>query len=346
MSVEKFVMMNIIGNIGDVDDIIKNIISTNKVDLVSAVSQIEDNNLIFNINDESLEKLIDINSITFFNKNNNFEELLKNVEAIKEILGIDSSYYQTDIVENIGFNKISRELNKIYMEIQIPYENIIKAKKELERIEKLYRNFQYADDLTIPVENLRDLQYFNYKLGVLSKENRLKLRKNYENIPSVIIHTGTSNDGEAYLVLYPSSLSEEMRRILHSLKFKDLIIPDEYKGTLWEIRNNIKEEKVKLENEIEAHEKTLLNLKDQYKDRILFLLNQIKIIAKIDTIKEKLARSNRFFYLSGWVSLQDQIEMKKMVNKYDDMLILFKSETNLTPPTKVKSNWLFKHLSH
>lgn len=346
MFFENKVMMNIIGKINDVDDIIKNLISINKVDLVSAVSQIEDNNLLFNINEESLEKLIDINSITFFNKNSSYEELLKNGEAISKILGIDSNFYQSDIVENISSNKIARELDKIYKEILIPNENMVKAKKELERIEKLFRNFQYADDLTIPIENLRNLQYFNYKLGVLSKENRLKLRKNYENIPSIIHHTGTSNDGEAYLVLYPSSLSEGMKRVLHSLNFKELIIPDEYKGTLWEIRNNIKKEMVELENKIIEHEKTLLNLKNQYKDRILVLLSQIKLIGKIEAIKEKLARSNRFFYLSGWVSLHDQSEMKKIVNNYDDMLILFNSETNLTPPTKVKGNWLFKHLRH
>ena len=342
MSVENMTMMNIIGNVADVDNVIKIMLLSNKVDLVSAISQIEDNSFLFNVNDENIEKLVDLNNIYSFRKDNSFEELLKNGEEIKRILGFDSNYDDPDIMKNIDMDKITEEFKEIYDEILIPSEGISKAKAELEKIDKFYKNFQYTNELSIPVENLRDLKYFDYKLGVLSKEDRLKLKKNYENILSIMLHTGTSNDGEAYLILYPSSLSEEMKRILRSLNFREVIIPDEYTGTTLQIKNRMELEKVDIENEIKAHESTLHSLKLKYKERIQFILSQINLNVKLETIKDKLARSNRYFYLSGWVSQNDQSGLEKKLNKFEDMLVLFKSDTVLKPPTMLKNNWLFK----
>ena len=68
MSVEKMTMMNVIGNIVDVDNVLKDIILSGKVELVSALSQIEDNSFVFKVENENLEKVLDLNYITSFSK--------------------------------------------------------------------------------------------------------------------------------------------------------------------------------------------------------------------------------------------------------------------------------------
>lgn len=342
MSVENMTMMNIIGNISDVDSVLHSMLLSNKVDLVSALSQIEDNSFLFNVKDENIEKLIDLNNITSFKKNNSYEELLKKGEEIKGILDLTDSHEKFKFAENIEEKLIEEELNHMFEEIRIPSESIVKAKEELKRIDRFYKNFQYTNDFSIPIKELKNLEHFDFKLGVLSKENRQKLKNNYENILAVILHTGTSNDGDTYLLLYPTSLNEEMSRILRSLNFREIIIPEEYQGTPSEIKNNMQVEKVELEKEIEDLERKLSSLKEKYKGRIFYLLDQINLNVKLDTIKEKLSRSNRFFYLSGWVSQKDEPEIEAMLKKYDDILILFKSDTDLVPPTKLNNNWLFK----
>ena len=342
MSVENMTMMDIVGNISDVDNVLKKILLSNKVDLVSAISQIEDNSFLLSVKDENIEKVIDLNNIKPFRKDKNYEEVLKAGEQIREILNLNPNYNNPNILEDIDISKISEEINQISEEIKSPSEKINSLKSELVKIEEHNKNFQYTKDLTIPMEDLRNLQNFEYKLGVLSKEDRLKLKKNYDNILAIVIHTGTSNDGEAFLALYPTSLKKEMKRILNSLNFREIKVPEEYQGTPWEIKNCLEAKKVELETEIALLQQTLHNLKEKFKERALFLLGQINLHVQLDSIKEKLVRSERFFYLSGWVSENDKAELEGLLGKFDDMLIVFKNDTNLSPPIRLKNNWIFK----
>lgn len=342
MSVENMTMMNIIGNISDVDNVLKSMLLSNKIDLVSALSQIEDNSFLFNVKDENIEKVIDLNNITSFQKDNSYEEILIKGEEIKNTLGLGENKNKYEMDLNIDPERTFEELNSIFEALKIPVDNINRAKSELDSIQKFYKNFQYTNDLSIPIEDLRNLNYFNFKLGVLSKEDRLKLKKNYENIPAIILHTGTSSDGDTYVIMYPTSLVEEMNRILRSLNFREIIIPEEYKGTPLDIKKDMEIKQKELEKEIQTLEKGLADLKDKHKDRIFFLLDQMRISARLDEIKEKLVRSNRFFYLSGWVAENDKSEIEEMLKIYDDILIVFKSDTDLIPPTRLKNNWLFK----
>ena len=335
-------MMNVIGNIVDVDSVLHSMMLTNKVDLVSAISQIEDNSFLFNVKDENIEKLIDLNDITSFKRDNTFDELLKIGEEIKTILNLSDNEYTYQNSEDIDKLKMGEELKLIYEEVKVTSDGIDKANDQLLKIERFYKHFQYTNELLVPIEDLRGLQYFNYKLGALSKENRIKLKNNYENILAIFFHTGTSSDGDTYLVIYPSSLNEEISRILRSLSFREIIIDEDYKGTLSQIKENMQIEKIEIEKRIEEYQRNLIELKDKYNLRMLFLLDQIRLNVKLETVKEKLTRSNRFFYLSGWVAESDKSEIETMLKKYKDMLIIFKSHKSLNPPTRLKNNWLFK----
>lgn len=339
MSVEKMTMMNVIGNMADVDNVLKDIILSGKVDLVSALSQIEDNSFVFNVKDENLEKVIDLNYITSFSKDKTYEELLKKGEELESILDIKSNYMEFNLKDE---SKASDKLNNIYEEIKVPSEELKKTKEELEKIEEFYKNFSQIRDINTPIEDLRNLSHFDYRFGVLAKEDRIKLKKNYENILAIILHTGTGKDGEVYLTLYPSNIREEMNRILRSLNFKEIQVPDEYKGTPFEMTKYIKDKKERLEKHIDGLEKTLSNLKENYKDLIISAVNQLKTKEKIEDIKDKLARSNKFFYLSGWVSKKDKERIGETLKEYKDILVIFKDETDLTPPTKLRNSWLFK----
>ncbi|WP_313233598.1 V-type ATP synthase subunit I [Tissierella praeacuta] len=342
MAVEKMTMMNIIGNISDVDNVLKDIILSGKVNLVSALSQIEDNSFVFNVKDENLEKVIDLNYITSFSRDKGYEELLKKGEELEEVLNIKSNYLNLNLKDNMNINETSQIIENIYKEVKEPSEILKSTKEELEKIENFYKNFSEIRDINTPIESLRELSYFDFRFGILSKEDRIKLKKNYDNILAVILHTGTGKEGEVYLVLYPSNIREEMNRILKSLNFKEIQVQDEYKGTPIEMIEYLRDKKERLKKDIDSLEKTLWNLREVHKDTIISLVNQLRTKEKIEDIKEELARSNKFFYLSGWVSKKDKEIIGEMLKEYKDILVIFKDETDLTPPTKLRNIWIFK----
>ena len=343
MSVEKMTMMNIIGNIRDVDGVLKDILKSEKVDLVSALKQIEDNNFLFDVSDENIDRLIDLNYIATFDKDERYVELLKKGENLKEILGLELDYKPHELDVKLSKEEILSELDEICEEVHEPSIMLHALKKELEFLDSFYSNsFKQISDFSVPIRDLRDMEYFNFKMGILTKDDRLKLKKNYENILAILLHTGSSADGEVYIVLYPKSVEEEMRRILRSLNFREIIIPKEYSGTPQEIQSQIQSMKDRLNMEIEVQERRIAQLGEKYKERVNFLMEQVKLISKLDNVKENIAFSKKYFYLSGWITESDKDEINKIFDKYPGTLLLLKGDKQYNPPTKLRNNWFFK----
>lgn len=343
MSVERMTMMNIIGKVEETDLVLKDILLSGKVDLVDAMTQIEENNFLFDVSDENIDRLIDLNNITTFEKDERYDELLKKGEELKKILGIETGSEKHETAIEMNREDILAELNDICEEVTEPNVMLQAMKKELDYLENFYANsFKELKEFTVPISSLREMEYFSFKMGILSKEDRHKLKKNYENILAILLHTGTSAEGEVYFVLYPASLEEEMKRILRSLNFREIMIPKEYSGTPLEIREQIIKNKDRLRREINGQEDRLSEIKAKYGDRIEHLITQVKLLSKLDNIKEKVAFSKRFFYMSGWVAKLDKASMKSNLENHNETLVIFKDETSLQPPTKLKNNWFFK----
>lgn len=345
MAIEKMTIMNVIGRISDVDNILKDLIVLGNVDLINALSQIEENSFVFNLKDENLEKAIDLNYISSFYRDKSYEELIKKGEELKKILNIKSSNKEIKLEDQFNFSEVSMSLNQIYEEVKKPYNEIISLNEELARINDFYSNFSLLRNIKVPIEELRGLSYFDIKFGILSKEDKIKLKRNYENILAVVLHTGTSTDGEVYLVIYPSSVKDEINRILRSLNFKEIVVPNEYTGTPIDMIEQLEHRKIEIENRKAALEKTILELKNKYSSIIEDLLKLVYIKEKIEESKENMAKSAKFFYLSGWVAKRDKKKIEEVLNKYEDILIIYKEineAKGLLPPTKLRNLKLFQ----
>src|SRR5699024_11091354 len=64
-------------------------------------------------------------------------------------------------------------------------EELLEKKKELLDFRA---NLEVLDKADIDIEKIKDLKYFDYRYGEVSKDGRFILKNNYENIPSLIIH--------------------------------------------------------------------------------------------------------------------------------------------------------------
>ncbi len=345
MSVEKISMMNIIGDISYVDNLIRDLLFSEKVSLVNALSQIEENSFVFNIKDENLEKAIDFNYISGFSRDKEDAELLKKGEELGRIFNMKPSVNKTESVETKDLSIISTEINTIYELVKSKDQDLEDLKNQLEEVDNFHSSLSSIKDFSIPIESLRGLEYFNYTFGVLSKTDIIKLKKNYDNILATVLHTGTTSDGEVYLIIYPSSLKEEISRILRSLNWREIEIPLEYTGKASDIIQELDTKKSEIQQRIKKVEDDLDAIKSEKAGSIESLLNLLYIKEKIEKAKDQMAKSSKFFYLSGWVSEKDKNYIDNLLKGYSDLLIIYKSEnevTNIKPPTKLKNNFFFK----
>ncbi|MFS8541986.1 MAG: hypothetical protein LOD89_07845, partial [Tissierellales bacterium] len=158
MAVEKMVMMNIIGDVSKVDSVLKDIALSEMVDLVSAMKEIEENNFLININHENLERVIDLNDIKTFNKDNSYRQLMQKAEEIKKAFNVDIQEISLDEL-SLDKDYISAKINEIYEQVVNHSEKIKQLQGKLEEIDKFERSFTIPESFSISIDELRSLNY-------------------------------------------------------------------------------------------------------------------------------------------------------------------------------------------
>lgn len=178
MAVEKMHLVNIMARLENLDDFLEDLIDIDEFDQVDAFRQIQNREFSIRASEENIDKTEDFNDLESFEKTDS--SFIKDLEDIKEFLNLEDSSEGKRINEE----KL-RDLLKVF-------EENIEKKKELEernkKLEEYINNLQALENEEIDINKIRNLNYFNYRLGEVSKDGRFILKNNYESIPSLIIH--------------------------------------------------------------------------------------------------------------------------------------------------------------
>lgn len=330
-------MVNIVGEIDDVDNFIVDILSSNTAHLVNAEEEIENFNFTFNLdNEEGLKRTIELNDVISFPKDEKNQEAVDKAHEIMNFLGIKK-------IDNSSYD-LKLDYNSFYDEISEKVQRYRKIDEELDKIKKIEDNYDMFKDLNIDLSDLANLEYFTARFGILGKKERLKIKKNYGNILAMIFHITTIDEKEVYLALYPNEVANEVDRILKSVYWEDVDILGGHRGTAQEILAAYQNDEKKLlaeKKELDKYKDELLNQKKPYIEKIL---SSMLARESLSEVKNKMARSNDFFYFSAWVGTSDLDKIKAICNKYDNTVvsILSPDRSKMTPPTKMKNNAFFK----
>ncbi|WP_105300613.1 V-type ATP synthase subunit I [Anaerococcus marasmi] len=142
---------------------------------------------------------------------------------------------------------------------------------------------------------------------------------------------------ENYLLVYPKQVKEDIKRAVNTMGFIDKKTPESYNletvdKKLEETNKEIKE----LEEKIEA-------IKNQNEDLIEDIPHTIDYYEKSSEIKDKMAKGDKYFYLSGWVPESKVDDFKELEEKYDKTKVNINNRSySSKPPTKLKNNTLFR----
>lgn len=178
MAVEKMHLVNIMAKLENLDDFLEDLINIDEFDQVDAFRQVQNREFSIKASEENIDKTEDFNELDSFEKIDS--TFIKNLEDIKEFLNLEDS----DNGKRINYEKLKNLLKML--------EDNIEKKKELEernkKLEEYINNLQALENEEININKITNLNYFNYRLGEVSKDGRFILKNNYESIPSLIIH--------------------------------------------------------------------------------------------------------------------------------------------------------------
>lgn len=183
MAVEKMHLVNITSRLENLKDLLVDVVSIGQIEPIDAFNQVASRAFSVTASTENVELTEDMNDITSFEGLSKSD--IEKITYLNKVLEID----EEDEELNINNVVISRErLEDLYEDLA----PLIKKREELlEKRKELLdfrANLDILDRADIDIDKIKQLNYFDFRYGEVSKDGRFILKNNYENIPSLIIH--------------------------------------------------------------------------------------------------------------------------------------------------------------
>ena len=338
--IEKIKLMNVVGNLNYINNAILDILKSRSVNLINAKTDLEIDAFSVDLkSDESLQRNIELNYISSFDKD---KEKYEDVEHAKELL----KFFDIEKLDDRYFEEVDLNLNfdKFYQDLKVKINKLKEADEKLAKLENIEKNYELFSNINIDLTELSRLEYFDVKFGILDKAGRYRIKKNYSNLLSVIFHVSTSGDDEIYMAIYPKDAANSMETILKSVNFREVDILKGGNGTLKETIENFEKEKKFLQDKRAKILEYRDNLIKNDNESIKKILARTLVEENIENVKKYMLRSKNYFYLSAYIGVSDIDDMKKRLSKYEGLKVEFlePKDLNLKPPTKLKNNFFFR----
>lgn len=339
-------MMNVVGKNSYIDQVIRDILLFENIQVVDAYNEIENFRFSMRITDKHIDEIVEFTEVKSGLKSGSSEEFSNKIKFLKKLFNNEYEIDKNILQGDIDLQGVVKTVNDLYDETYSKYEVLKNYNQQLQEINKSIQVYQFLSCANIEMERVDHLSNFDFTIGTFSKESILRLKNNYEKITAIVVHVGTLEEDEVYVVIWPKDLEVETNRILKSLNFHRIEgIKEEYKGMPSEILSMLKEKRENLETEIAKLQSEVNEIKITYRDQSNYAYNVLYLYEKINEVKKEMAFSKEHFYFSGWVPARLKEKIKSLLSKYEDIHIMFNDEQkkqNLKPPTKLRNNWLFK----
>ena len=341
-------MVNLVGAIEDFDRLTKMLALEGCVQPVSALQEINTSDFILEPSASNIEALMDVSFIRPYLYEKDYNISLKHIEKLAEAQntsGLNEEYVKEMIYD---FDGMEKELETVYGKYTVLNGKLEELMEKEKYLEHTYEAIGFLKNVNLPIEELTTMQNFQVGLYKVPEQNMLKIKANYENIPSVIQSVYKEKGVVIFIAFTPILLVAETERIFKSANCEEIIMPNHYTGIPKDVAVIVRDEINQLQQSTSKVQKELNEfLKENYKT-IKILENSYELEKKSAEIKKSAACTNEFFYLSGWIPKNFMMSLSKILLNFDERILLITKEpkeiTNkaITPPTMLINNKLFK----
>lgn len=348
MAVEKMTMINLIGRIDQLDRIAKDVIKLGSVHIVDAMEEMNTTDFAMEVSEENKEVLMELNYIRPSVSTRDYDEFNKKVEKVKLMYrGLPDGEKVQDEDLILDFDDLDIKIDQLVDKFEyIIAELNLKQEKKAEYSLAL-EHFKLLQGIDVPVELLFSMKNFSFTMLKVSSESMIKLNHNSENIPAMFIKLSKSAEYEYIGMVVPYDFKLEVDRILKSLNCEKVTLEHEYKGRPSELIEDIESRTEIMNGEIENLKRSLETVSKQSSKDIAIILKSVELENKFDTIKSKIAYSEDFFFLFGWLPENELSSFKNRMKSFESEITVISRSASEThqktgPPTKLKNNFIFK----
>lgn len=309
MAIEKMKLMNVVLPKEDLDKVLQDILTHEKVEIISAQKMIDESLFLLSTSIENANILHELNHVKPYQAPNQSKALRARLDRIME--GSNSKLIMDHHLLDYQY-----DLSALEESVRQCNQDLDDLKKEMNDLAP----YQILAELglEIPFLELDQMEHFDYKIGLVHNISYQRLKYNAENIPPMFLHLGTWRKRELCMFLYPHIIEVETMRILQSVQFEEIQFspalygqsPKAIPKRITEIENHMKE----------AHERKMATLQSNEKE-IAALYSRLLLEERIEEIEPLVSSSENYVYLSMWVPAKRVVALTERIQSISKGII-------------------------
>jgi V/A-type H+-transporting ATPase subunit I len=339
-------LFNLVAQKSEVDEILRDLLLLGYVQFRSAFEDIDESNFTLSVMEENAEELIDMVEISRFEKNSELRETVDKINYIMETIKYKPVLQENEMRGDYSFSEIKASIDRIHEHFKELMDETAMLREKLERIEKFTCEACF-DGINIDFKRLVELNNFVVKWGFLTAQNRQKVIRNYENISAAVMHIGSKNDQEVYMVICPKELEREAERILRSVEFEAIEPAVEYFDYPESMNKKILQAKHLTKSRLKDLMDVARDYIEHYREELNRCYSRLIMEQEMERVKELIAVTKNFTYLSAWVPQGNRKDIESYLEDESDELILTFRDVGaisqtITIPTSLKNGFIFR----
>lgn len=347
MAIVRMEMLNMVGLMDDVDEIARYLVRSSSVHMVNASTEIQNNNFsVFQMKD-NVDAMMDFNYIKQYTSKKDLEGTEEKLRSLSDILDIKNKVYDSHFDGQYDFQKDMEAINDLYEKIKDKNEAYQSLCKDLEELKELEIYLNCLRYLNFNLNEVLDMKFIRVRFGKLSKYDMDKLKKNYENIPAVVLKLDSDASSVTIAAFTPVSMENEANRALQSLNFHEFKTRFRFAGKPVEWLQAVQTKKGEILQQIKNLRRELQDFKKKHTKEIQTYYSRLMLEYKVEELKANMVCTEQFFYLLAWVPTTKKEKLSKFMEKYDERVIMvYRTDDELkgvlNPPTYLKNSRILR----
>jgi len=349
MAIQKMLFLKIVGSIEDMHEILKKLVLSENLHLDFENTNAFDNSYI-------IHEYESVMTGTSTYTREDFGTIEAQCSEMEQALGHLSSGLDMNLeidkksISDITYNieTAKKDMNELVELMGSRIDEINRRKAAISQYEQFIEKMKCIDYKNLDFDRIAELNYFDYEIGALSKENRIRLRKNYESISAVVLNIGSIKDSieNLEIIIFPRNFREETAKLLKSLNWVKLDIPEDINGTVEQMIGQTNKKIRVLQKEIYELSKVINTKEEETKALLNRIYTMVILEKRILSLEREIVYGESTFVLNAWIRKSDKDKVQKQLNSVAGKIIIEEKnademERQVMPPTQFKNNSLF-----
>ena len=347
MSVEKMKIIGVIGKNNLLNRVLRLVTLNGSMHMINALARVNSTDFFLPPTEKNIEALEEEPFLKPYSSKRDFTEDEGVVSLFLDLFNINPQLRSEFLGQDYDYNYFMKQFSEIYTKVRSTADEIEEKMRLIDKKREYINNLKYLSMFNLDISRFIYMKYLVFRLIRISRENYDKLKKNYENIPAVIIKVAV--EGKYVIVAYiaPGTLEETLEKIFSSLNYTILPIPKEFSGTVPEVIEQLNKSIDEDQKLIESLKKSLEDYKVKCEDELKKGYSRMEMEKKIEELKSEVAMGEKLFFMFGFIPVKNLSKLESELEKqFGDELIILMDDVNkpgsgITPPTKLNNIKLF-----